>query len=124
MQIIVATTTAFLVAGRFGLAPTVKRGATAGLKLVEDPDAAGLKTGDPAGKFQFQTTHFCAESSPCGRNKASLLALLLIPYWGKHIHEVGQLDAGTMESLLQEGEESSPKATACRERASCYAIGH
>ena len=61
MQIIVATTTAFLVAGRFGLAPTVKRGATAGLKLVEDPDAAGLKTGDPAGNFHLQNTRICAK---------------------------------------------------------------
>ena len=56
VQIIVATTTAFLVAGRFGLAPTVKRGATAGLKLVEDPDAAGLKTGDPAGELHILST--------------------------------------------------------------------
>lgn len=50
MQIVVGSTTAFLAAGRFGLAPSVKKSATAGLKLVEDPAAAGLKTGDPAGK--------------------------------------------------------------------------
>ena len=62
MQIVVGTTFAFLAAGRFGLAPTAKRGATPGLKLVEDPDAAGLKTGDPAGN--------CTGSSPCTlRNK-------------------------------------------------------
>lgn len=41
---------AFLAAGRFGLAPSVRKSATAGLQLVEDPNAAGQKTGDPAGK--------------------------------------------------------------------------
>ena len=45
----VASTIAFLVAGRFGLAPTVKKSATPGLQLVEDPAKAGQKTGDPAG---------------------------------------------------------------------------
>jgi photosystem I subunit 10 len=43
----IASTTAFLGASRFGLAPSSTKTATAGLKLVgQDP---GLKTGDPAG---------------------------------------------------------------------------
>lgn len=46
-QIMVASTTAFLVAGRFGLAPTVNKRATAGLKLVDDDP--GVASGDPAG---------------------------------------------------------------------------
>ncbi|KAK9811790.1 hypothetical protein WJX72_010135 [[Myrmecia] bisecta] len=46
--IMVASTTAFLVAGRFGLAPTANRQASAGLKL-NTTNASGLKTGDPAG---------------------------------------------------------------------------
>lgn len=48
LQIIVASTTAFLVAGRFGLAPTANKTTTAGLKLV--PQDPGLKTGDPSGQ--------------------------------------------------------------------------
>jgi photosystem I subunit 10 len=45
--IMIGSTTALLVAGRFGLAPSSTRTATAGLKLVDqDP---GLTTGDPAG---------------------------------------------------------------------------
>ena len=47
VQIMVASTTAFLTAGRFGLAPTVNKGTTAGLKLV-DKDG-GVKSGDPGG---------------------------------------------------------------------------
>ena len=50
LQIIVASTTAFLVAGRFGLAPTVKQQATSGLRLV-DNGTKGLSTGDPAGNW-------------------------------------------------------------------------
>uniref|UniRef100_A0A0D6R518 PSI-K n=1 Tax=Araucaria cunninghamii TaxID=56994 RepID=A0A0D6R518_ARACU len=46
--IFVVSTTLFLTAGRFGLAPTVKKRATAGLQLY-DTDNAGLITGDPAG---------------------------------------------------------------------------
>lgn len=47
VQIMIGSTTALLVAGRFGLAPSASRTATAGLKLVDqDP---GLSTGDPAG---------------------------------------------------------------------------
>ncbi len=46
-QIIVASTTLMLFAGRFGLAPSANRKALAGLKLV-DRDS-GLQTGDPAG---------------------------------------------------------------------------
>lgn len=48
MQIFVVSTTLFLTAGRFGLAPTVKKRSTAGLQLY-DTDNAGLITGDPAG---------------------------------------------------------------------------
>lgn len=43
----VASTALCLAAGRFGLAPTTNRRATAGLKLVEVD--SGLKTGDPSG---------------------------------------------------------------------------
>jgi photosystem I subunit 10 len=46
-QIMVASTAAMLFAGRFGLAPSANRKASAGLKL-EDRDS-GLQTGDPAG---------------------------------------------------------------------------
>ncbi|KAH7277830.1 hypothetical protein KP509_38G010600 [Ceratopteris richardii] len=45
--IMVASTTAMLFAGRFGLAPSANRKATAGLKLEDRP--SGLQTGDPAG---------------------------------------------------------------------------
>ena len=45
--IIVTTTTLMLLAGRFGLAPSANRKATAALKL-QDRDS-GLQTGDPAG---------------------------------------------------------------------------
>lgn len=45
--IMVASTTAMLFAGRFGLAPSANRKASAGLKL-EDRNS-GLQTGDPAG---------------------------------------------------------------------------
>ena len=38
-----------LAAGRFGLAPTVKRGTTAGLKLVDRSNAAGVMSNDPSG---------------------------------------------------------------------------
>ena len=48
-KIMVASTTAFLAAGRFGLAPTVKNGTNAGLKLSERAQGAGLLSGDPAG---------------------------------------------------------------------------
>lgn len=45
--LMVASTTAFLVAGRFGLAPSTTKKATAGLKLV--PQNPGLVSGDPSG---------------------------------------------------------------------------
>lgn len=45
--IMVISTTLFLAAGRFGLAPTATKTSTAGLKLV--PQNPGLKSGDPAG---------------------------------------------------------------------------
>lgn len=45
--IMIASTTAFLGASRFGLAPSANKTSTAGLKLVgQNP---GLKSGDPAG---------------------------------------------------------------------------
>jgi hypothetical protein len=49
-QIMVASTGAFLAAGRFGLAPTVSKGTTAGLKLVERSNAAGIMSNDPSGE--------------------------------------------------------------------------
>ena len=47
VQIMVATTATFLAAGRFGLAPTVNRSTSAGLKFQEVD--SGLASGDPAG---------------------------------------------------------------------------
>lgn len=44
------STTLVLVAGRFGLAPTVNRPATKGLKLYEDR-SAGIMSNDPAGMW-------------------------------------------------------------------------
>jgi photosystem I reaction center PsaK len=49
VQIMVASTAAFLAAGKFGLAPTVKRGTDAGCRLQDRPNAAGLLTNDPSG---------------------------------------------------------------------------
>lgn len=46
-QIMVSAITAQLAAGKFGFAPSVKAGTTAGLKLVDRP--TGLLTGDPTG---------------------------------------------------------------------------
>ena len=54
--IIVTSTTLMLFAGRFGLAPSANRKATAGLKL-ETRDS-GLQTGDPAG-FTLADTLAC-----------------------------------------------------------------
>ena len=54
--IMVTTTTLMLFAGRFGLAPSANRKATAGLKL-EALDS-GLQTGDPAG-FTLADTLAC-----------------------------------------------------------------
>ncbi|KAL8129519.1 hypothetical protein V2J09_018674 [Rumex salicifolius] len=54
--IMVASTTLMLFAGRFGLAPSANRKATAGLRLeVRD---SGLQTGDPAG-FTLADTLAC-----------------------------------------------------------------
>ncbi|GLT67386.1 hypothetical protein SLA2020_397000 [Shorea laevis] len=54
--IMVTTTSLMLFAGRFGLAPSANRKATAGLKLeVRD---SGLQTGDPAG-FTLTDTLAC-----------------------------------------------------------------
>lgn len=46
----VASTTATLAAARFGLAPTVKKNTTAGLKLVDSKNSAGVISNDPAGE--------------------------------------------------------------------------
>ena len=45
--IMITTTTLMLFAGRFGLAPSANRKASAGLKLQDRE--SGLQTGDPAG---------------------------------------------------------------------------
>ena len=45
----IISTTLTLIAGRFGLAPTANRNASAGLKLSEK--GAGLYSNDPAGKW-------------------------------------------------------------------------
>ena len=55
MQIVLASTTIFLAAGRFGLTPSANRLSTPGLKLVEN--SSGLQTGDPAGKWNSRRTH-------------------------------------------------------------------
>ncbi|PNH01137.1 Photosystem I reaction center subunit psaK, chloroplastic [Tetrabaena socialis] len=47
--IMIASTTATLTAARLGFAPTVKKQATAGLKLVEGKNAAGVISNDPSG---------------------------------------------------------------------------
>jgi hypothetical protein len=49
VQIMIASTTAFLAAGKFGLAPTVKNGTNAACKLQPRANAAGLITNDPSG---------------------------------------------------------------------------
>ncbi|NP_001152380.1 photosystem I reaction center 6 [Zea mays] len=54
--IMVTTTTLMLFAGRFGLAPSANRKATAGLKL--EARDSGLQTGDPAG-FTLADTLAC-----------------------------------------------------------------
>ncbi|OAY77927.1 Photosystem I reaction center subunit psaK, chloroplastic [Ananas comosus] len=55
-MIMITTTSLMLFAGRFGLAPSANRKATAGLKLeVRD---SGLQTGDPAG-FTLADTLAC-----------------------------------------------------------------
>ncbi|GAV76409.1 PSI_PSAK domain-containing protein [Cephalotus follicularis] len=54
--IMVASTTLMLFAGRFGLAPSANRKATAGLKL--EARDSGLQTGDPAG-FTLADTLAC-----------------------------------------------------------------
>nr|ADU85605.1 photosystem I reaction center subunit psaK [Wolffia australiana]AEQ39043.1 putative chloroplast photosystem I reaction center subunit psaK [Wolffia arrhiza]AEQ39047.1 putative chloroplast photosystem I reaction center subunit psaK [Wolffia arrhiza] len=54
--IMVTATSLMLFAGRFGLAPSANRKATAGLKLVVRD--SGLQTGDPAG-FTLADTLAC-----------------------------------------------------------------
>lgn len=53
----VASTATFLAAGRFGVAPTVKRGTDAGLRLSDRPNAAGLLTNDPSGAWRALSVH-------------------------------------------------------------------
>lgn len=48
MQIFATTVVLFLAAGRWGLAPTANKQATAGLKL-QQTNRSGQFTGDPAG---------------------------------------------------------------------------
>ncbi|KAL3643733.1 hypothetical protein CASFOL_014548 [Castilleja foliolosa] len=54
--VMVTSTTLMLFAGRFGLAPSANRKATAGLKL--EARDSGLQTGDPAG-FTLADTLAC-----------------------------------------------------------------
>uniref|UniRef100_A0A7N0VIT4 PSI-K n=1 Tax=Kalanchoe fedtschenkoi TaxID=63787 RepID=A0A7N0VIT4_KALFE len=54
--IMVTSTTLMLFAGRFGLAPSANRLATAGLRL--EARESGLQIGDPAG-FTFADTLAC-----------------------------------------------------------------
>jgi hypothetical protein len=51
LQIMIASTTAFLAAGKFGLAPTVKNGTNAACKLQPRANSAGLITNDPSGDY-------------------------------------------------------------------------
>jgi photosystem I subunit 10 len=46
----VASTGLTLAAGRFGLAPTVAKGTTAGLKLIPRSNASGIMSNDPSGE--------------------------------------------------------------------------
>merc|ERR1719191_2370245 len=55
---ILLSTTIFLVAGRYGLAPSANKPATAGLKLRSRD--SGLKTADPAGFTAVDTLAFGA----------------------------------------------------------------
>merc|ERR1719379_2436339 len=57
-QSIVLSTTIFLIAGRFGLAPSANKPANAGLKLQTRD--SGLKTADPAGFTAVDTLAFGA----------------------------------------------------------------
>jgi photosystem I subunit 10 len=52
----VASTGLCLAAGKFGLAPTVKQGTTAGLKLVDRPNSAGIMSNDPSGRHAGHLT--------------------------------------------------------------------
>ncbi len=69
------STTLFLTAGRFGLAPTVKKRATAGLQLV-DTDNAGLITGDPAGAYFSYLGHSCVSQGALHSNRMALNCLM------------------------------------------------
>jgi photosystem I subunit 10 len=58
--IMVASTATFLAAGKFGLAPTVKRGTDAGCRLQDRPNAVGLISNDPSGFTAVDTLAFGA----------------------------------------------------------------
>ena len=73
LQIMVTSVTAFLVAGRFGLAPTVKQQATSGLRLV-DNGTKGLSTGDPAGRLM----PFAAMSAEASQRYDQLVLLSVV----------------------------------------------
>ena len=57
LQIMILSTALPLVAGRFGLAPTALRNASAGLKL-SDNKVAGLYSNDPAGTWTSDLVFF------------------------------------------------------------------
>lgn len=63
-QIMVTMTGLSLAAGRFGLAPTVKKGTTAGLKMVDRSNSSGVMSNDPSGEHA-QAPHPHAEA--CAR---------------------------------------------------------
>jgi hypothetical protein len=67
----VASTTAFLAAGKFGLAPTVKNGTNAACKLQPRANAAGLITNDPSGAPSASGTD---SRLGCSRGGPGLLA--------------------------------------------------
>ncbi len=78
LQIMVTSVTAFLVAGRFGLAPTVKQQATSGLRLV-DNGTKGLSTGDPAGRLM----PCAAMSAEASQRYDQLVLLSVVPSRGR-----------------------------------------
>ena len=54
MQIMIVSTTLFLAAGRFGLAPTSNAHTKAGVKLYEENDS-GVASNDPSGAHREQS---------------------------------------------------------------------
>jgi hypothetical protein len=72
LQIFIASTAAFLTAGRFGLAPTAKKHTKAGLKLYDD---------DSEGEHLRRRNQECT-----ARNALPPAALLLQPGCNSHAH--------------------------------------